>query len=459
MLLNAESDGNSDPVINFKLFSKASPFLLLFHLLMINSWASQDVLFGLGGRTTGRTGAVIAETENAYAALYNPALIAAQSKGQFSIGTMGTSVQYSTHGEGLIDSTRYRTLDGENRSGAIQIPNQNSILWSLGYSQPLAIPFWREHRSGIGISLSGPFDKLRRYSSSSAFDFGPLRFGTSDGQFKATTSTSLELLKEKLFLGGGINIYMSSSGVSETTSGGENPSGRMIMDVGLNTAAVFGLYAKQGFFSGAAVYRQAINPTFSQKILPRFALNGRESPMPSVQIDSSFYYEPALFETEAQFDLGGLVLVGGISYQWWSGYKPSYLNISSQDANGKNRSSIPPEYVVKDTWNPRVALEKTFWKGNSKISAGYQYRPTPVADLSGSGNLIDSTAHIVGLSFEQHLFSNQFLFSDIRVALSAQYQWMPERTVVKSSSEYIGAPGYSFSGKTWVYGLSIHAQL
>ena len=108
------------------------------------------------------------------------------------------------------------------------------------------------------------------------------------------------------------------------------------------------------------------------------------------------------------------------------GYNPAQLAIGlalrparrmtiSADVTWKDYSefqffwALPPEPRFHDTWTPRVGLsyffeprsEKTFLKKFRKVTlmSGYYYEPSPVPDMNGKMNILDSDKNVVSLGF------------------------------------------------------------
>jgi long-chain fatty acid transport protein len=95
--------------------------------------------------------------------------------------------------------------------------------------------------------------------------------------------------------------------------------------------------------------------------------------------------------------------------------KPARRMTISADVTWKDYSefqffwALPPEPRVNDTWTPRVGLsyffeprsEKAFFKKFRKITlmSGYYYEPSPVPDMNGEMNILDSDKNVVSFGF------------------------------------------------------------
>ncbi len=419
--------------------------------------AMQDQTYGLGGATTGRVSGMTAEPENAFAPLLNPALIAASDTKRFTFSLSWVRSQIGNPSNVTLDNRPFRTRDGQLRIGDAVLPQAKSSLWAAGYTHPFALKFWPNHHAGFGLTLSGPFDQFRHWLALSPYDFTPLRYGAADTQFKGTVSGAIELVPKHVFFGAGLSLFLTSAGVTEASLNAANPTGRMVMDVGFNTAGLAGLYTSFGKWGTALVYRQVVNPVFHQTFIGELEVGGTTVANQPAAVQTSLYFEPAVVEFDTQRSFGGLVASAGVTFQQWSRYSPRYLELSTRDASGKSRGTSPAIIPMRNTWNPRASLE---WRGLSKwrFSGGYQFRPTPVIDLSQAGNLIDTDTHVLGLNIERNLGSPLF-FDQLRVSLSGQAHIFNQRKVVKSNADFIGAPGYTISGQVFMFSLALSSDI
>jgi hypothetical protein len=434
--------------------------LLFFATLTLSAHATQDSTYGLGGATTGRVSAVTAELDNPFAALYNPGLLAAQRQSSFMFTTALTGSSYEAFPEIVVDSPQFRTDSANLRIEKYQLPSNSPVLWTLGFTLPFSLPPYMNRRAGIGITLSGPYSKLRSFASSTPYDFVSLRYGTSDSQFKGTVSGGVEIIPRTLYLGGGISLYITAAGAADAVLFNSNPTGRLNLDVGLNTAALAGFYSEIDENSFGLVYRQAINPTFEQKFAGGVGVTSNTSSlMVPLTLKTSLYYEPHSFDFDWQRDFGILKASAGISYQLWSGYQPSFLVIQTTDANHQAQTTLLPQIPFRNTWNPRVSFDIPFLQRRLWISTGYQYRPTPVIDISGPGNILDSSAHVVGLSARYYLPMNPVLPLPLTFGIFGQVHFLESRKIIKNDPTFVGAPNYTFAGNAYTCGVSVQAEL
>ena len=439
---------------------KRLKFVVFFCFIANFAKATQDQNYGLGGSTTGRVSSVTAEIDNPYAALFNPALLAAQSGSLFAFSTAQAKSTYQPLNSVLVDSAKYRTRDSTPRVENYTPAETQVTLWTAGFSYPFRLPAYVNRRAGLGLALSGPYSRLRSFNSTTPYDFVTLRYGNSDSQFKATAALAAEILPGHLYAGAGISLFITASGDADANLIADNPTGRLAMDVGLNTAAVAGLFGSWDKNQLSLVYRQEIHPTLEQKFAGNVQIDqGAGTVVLPVVLKTSLYYEPHLFEIEWQREFSFGKISAGVSYQLWSQYKASYLIVETPDADEKTRSTILPDIPFKNTLNPRVSVEVPFLNRKLHACLGYQYRPSPVVDLSGPGNLLDSDVHVFGASVQYRLTASEILPLNTTWAIYGQYHRMTSRLVEKRDPGFIGAPAYEFAGNAMTYGLSVQVEL
>lgn len=399
--------------------------------LAFPTFANQARNYGLGGSTSGRVSSVLAEPDNAYSALYNPGLMSVGTQSQFAFSTSVAHVDYSP-----------------------QLTSLHQTYWTLGYVYPFQ---WDAlaRRFALGLAFSGPYNKLRSFQSHAADDFYSLRYGNSDSQLKGTVGLSAEILKEQLFVGAGLSLSLSGAGNAEATLSSTNPTGRMALDVGLNTSLVSGAYFHSGRTNLGLVYTEEVNPEFVQRFDGKASVGGTSTFHQPMTARSYLYYEPRSVELEGQYDLGPVKASLGLAYQLWNGYRAPILNATTVDSSGTPLTTDLPQMNLRNTLNPRASLQIPFAERKWAVSCGYQYRPTPVADLSGTANALDSNTHVFGLSVEHQFRETLFFPFSSRLGLFAQYHRLSQRDVTKANPSRAAGSGYAFSADAYTYGLSL----
>jgi hypothetical protein len=111
-----------------------------------------------------------------------------------------------------------------------------------------------------------------------------------------------------------------------------------------------------------------------------------------------------------------------------------------------------------DTLSPSVGAEHRM-AGGTTWRAGYSFRPTYVPDqVAAFSNLLDNTAHVVGLGASVVLNDPLELFDTLRLDLAGQGQYMVRREVVKTRGESDPVGGYDFGGVVVAAMAQLHGE-
>jgi hypothetical protein len=347
--------------------------------------------------------------------------------------------------------------DQAPRAQTLRLEDQHLTYWSIGFSYPFLFPHLFARSLGIGVVLTGPFHRLRNFNAHNPDDFYALRYGTSDSQFSATTAASIELWPEHFYAGAGVSFFLSGAGNAEADLS-QNPTGRMALDVGLESALVAGLSAKWEETRVGLAYHQELNPIFTQQIEARVPVAGTSFRQPAL-LKSSLYYEPHRIELEGQHTFGETKVAVGLAYELWKNYQPPILIVQTDDVLGRSHTTQLPAPAFRNTLSPRVSASYPFWNRRLALSGGYEFRPSPVEDTSGQANVLDSDTHILGVGLQHTLLPGEFFAGPTKWGLFGQYHHLTEREVMKVNQDGVGAPGYKFSGSSYTYGIFLQAEL
>ena len=359
----------------------------------------------------------------------NPSLSALTSAPEFTFGT---------------------TVIGVHFDGVENAPSSSTTLWSLAYTYPFSLKRLWDRRAGLSLSLTGPYGALRSLRAYEANDFYPLRYGHTDSQFQASVGWGLEIIPETFYFGSGVQFFLSGAGNSEATLSTVNPTGRLALEVGLNSALYSGVFFRRNRTSFSLAYYQEMNPEFIQRFDAKAPIGGENTFHQPLTAKSHLYFEPHHFKLEGKYDSGPFALNAGVSYQIWSRYQPPVVLAETIDSHGLVSSTTPPDTSLRDTWNPSIGLTVPLID-TLQFQASYVYRPTAVVDLSGVGNPLDATAHIVSLGIGQAVHEGTFLPFAFNWSLFGEQHFFESRTVVKNATSAI----YTFSGSAYVYSARI----
>ncbi len=423
---------------------------------------SRATSFGLGGRSSGRVGSITADATNPYAAYYNPALLAAGEKAQLTLSGYASSADVDTLSSIVLENS----APNFPLQGSLDYPQEDQGLWSLGLSSPISLDaLWTHHHGGVGLSFSGPLNSAGQYQSGLASDFYLLHYGNPNRSLRASSGVGLELVRDTLFLGAGLSLFLHAAGNGQTTL--SEPSGiqrgRYSMQVTLRASSLFGMYWKTPFFDTSFVFRTPQNPGFHQIMQGEIEALGAQMSIP-LMFSSSLAYQPHAIEMDLQRNLTqSLTGSIGVAYLLWSAYEPSFLEVRTPIAPQSgalptlSQSLSPPRF--RNTWNPRASFEAHLLRDTWTVTGGYSFRQTPVKDMSGVSNILDSNTHIFGGSVTYRLAANLILPSPTYWTLFGQYHWLTPSTVKKFDPQSIGSPGYRIRGQAYCYGISFQAEL
>lgn len=416
--------------------------------------ASQAHTYGLDASSVGRAGSVTTEASNPHAALYNPALLGTVSESTLAFSTLITQVSVNPIGPVVLPESQRNSEDPV--SGTVAMPRLSQTRWSLGLTIPVTLKKL-SRKVGFGFSASGPYEKLRSFNAYAPDDFYSARYGTADGQLKGTTSLGIELISNHLFFGAGLSLFLSGAGTAETTLS-DNPTSRMNLDVVLQSAPVVGLYGQWDAFASALTYHQSIHPQLEQAMKARIQILKNTSIQQPLFMKGSLYYEPEMLEWEVQNQWNRWLVSAGLSYQLWNRYQAPILITETQDAEGTRYQTQDTQVSAQNTWNPRCSLSYEFSRSWS-TSLGYQFRPTPFTNLSGSSNLLDSNTHILGASIRTQWVENGLFEGPLGLGVFGQYHHFEKRTFSKTDATRAGYPEVHFSGNAFLVGVSAEVPL
>ncbi len=148
---------------------------------------------------------------------------------------------------------------------------------------------------------------------------------------------------------------------------------------------------------------------------------------------------------------------GDIARVQWSKYSSPYgSGYINSYVLGNRQSSAN----FKDITVFRFGMQQEFPIGGGFLKSisyreGYQFHPSPVPDQTGDSNFLDNDRHMIstgmGLAVESPLRDNEVLDLDFFI----QYNLLKSRSVRKSASTNIGAPGYETGGHILLYGMGV----
>lgn len=356
---------------------------------------------------------------------------------RFGVSQWGSS--FSGFNGVRLDDPLYRTQNGSAVSGNQRLAPVSSTLWSAHLSYPI-------RRATFGAALSGPFGEMRRFRASTPYDFVALRDATTDTQFKAALLGAVEIMPSTLYLRGGAQFFISSSGSAEAVIIGNNPTARFAADVGLNSAALLGLSYETQADEWGFSFRQEMAPKITQGFSGQIAIGNLQTFEQPILFRSVLYFEPHQLEAFWRHDFGQFAVRAGVTYEMWSRYQPAFLTAETKDTRGNPVVTQVPTITLANTLNPEVSVSTETLLPFS-VGLAYRFAPTPLRDTSGPTNFIDSDLQRIRLRAATSL--KELGFPSVRAELIGDFGWWSRKEVKKAQPNFVGAPGYTIQGERY----------
>ncbi|MCB9476368.1 MAG: outer membrane protein transport protein [Deltaproteobacteria bacterium] len=405
--------------------------LTLFALLIpAAAWATPYDTFGTGARSIGMGMAYGAVGGDASAMHYNPATIVKASTFQLEFG-------YRVGDIALEMNDRQSDID-QDRGFTLGVVIGKTLLA-------------RQFR--IGVNVYTPDDHFMRFYLPQRTAPVFLRYTNINHMQATITGGAFEIVPDIWSIGFGSSFVSSNTGgVDFLLSEDEGARGNLVTRLASKATPVIGTYVEPlEWLHFGLTYREKREQSLGlpNRIdlgnLKVFKDNGIivfQEGLEILQVNSSTHFSPR------QINLA-MAVEPNDSFIWSldaTHYKYSEMksNVAFSVANltgdlGQVLPSDPPllipEPKTHDVWGVATGVE---YKAidNPKFQlhtrAGYNFRPTPVAEQTDVSNLLDSDTHIIGagLGFTFADFSEVFP-APITLDIFNQFHYMEERTMRK----------------------------
>lgn len=427
--------------------------ILLVSFLHLPNRAKADIgsTYGFGSSTSALAGANRSFAYDGFALDRSPSLMSFLPTTN-SYGMLGAKDFFRS-----IDNVQTDNFfnGGSSQTGNVStdIPDTMSFLfgsvWALGKSE-------KNYR--LGLTFSTPMDKVTEPNTNDAYQ--PSYSGyTADSQ-RLTISTGFSLLPTKgLSVGLGVNYYLVQAATYEgrmptDSGGGRTSTGNLKMTVKPAIAPVAGVTVTDElnyltlYFAGARDHKLKIKND---------VLIGVVGTTPvSFDSETSLFYDPETWSLGYARVTPNLDWLASVDWERWSRYDGGYMRNSFRTFQTSFRQ-YPVEMNFKD-----ILIYKTGFtvKWNDSVGRfGLAFRPSPHSDLDGRTNYIEPDRFVLGLGygFSSSLFG--LLDENIRVETHFQTHYLVPKSINKSDSTDIGAPGYSVGGYVFSYGLNLNVGI
>lgn len=394
--------------------------------------ASQLTSFGLGAKNQALVNSASSVPLDAYAQVYNPALIGFFNKKEVSFSMQGAFTFFEKINQVLTDTTQ---LGGaSNTTGEVSTKTPDTFSLSVAYAQPINEKF------AFGIFLSSPVEKILTIDTQDSFVPQYSMYLSDTQRFNSGLNFSYKA-SEDLSLGFGGQLYLVTASTARfRLPGGGNSTSRLRMDVRPGIAPTLAVTKTWDKSKTSLIYwgkqdnRLLLeNNTTLSLIAPTDLIFAGRS---SIAFDPDTFILSHAYKND--IDMWSIAA----HFERWSEYSGSTMNLSFQTFAATFSQTLP-QSRFKDVISLRAGYEHK-WQ-SCALRGGYAFVPTPVPDQSGDANYVDSDKHVLGLGIS--LFKGA-------LDIATQLHYLVPKQITKNSSQSIGYPGYKIGGIALSYGMT-----
>jgi len=432
----------------------------LFVLLSHNSLANFPETFGSSPNTSGLAGQSSGDVEDPSNAYYFPSMAVFSRDINLSASLISVTPSF----EPINNIVTLNDLNDETGNSSEETGSANTNYDTVNMAIIHAtLPLKRT----AAISLSGFFPVGLMMETNSGHPFLP-EYVMHRSRYKRT-QIYLNFAQRFLHswaLSLGVTMGMQTGGNMDTVMNFSNN------DSSIGSFANSKIKVKPNIGGQISLIRNTRNSqlgfTLVQEIkhnikLRTFVKTGDPLPLPNdLLIQSMQYYDPWTFRIGYTRKLSYIDYIANIEAQYWENYKSPVVRLEVINGNllpSSNYETIKTRAIIIPKLGVRIHATN-----DTNIMLGAAYRQTPFdGDFSGAGNSIDTDSVILGTG----LNSRWNLFGvNTELSLSAQYQHLMEKKVVKtagiesgSSGNKLGSPGYTIGGNILSIGAGIKISL
>lgn len=364
------------------------------------------------------------------------------------VGFTHRECRFASLGEIVSDTEASPTETGHWRVSAVTPEVTSLSTWHFGLSSNVGPQVFDDTPFSALFLAQVPNGGESHMSVPSAHAFTPMRYRSSDGDFKASLGLRKSFFGKRLVWTVGHHLIFSAAAVSNASLG-QNPTGRMELATGPTGSWMSGLefLLENWHFSGAYDARRQVQLT--QTVDARIPVTPGLAVGEVITLSATTHWAPESLMAAALHQIWPGIWVGA-SLRWenWRPYEPPFLVVQS----GNDRSKSDP-IETKNTLNPGLSVKMETGRHNAHLR--YLFQPSPLLDssLSGNTNLIDTSIHSVTLDYSHEVTSR------LHVGLHFRIDTLTERKVTKVRSDVPGSPGYTISGSVLSLGTSVSLDL
>lgn len=426
--------------------------------------ASTGEMYGYGSRASALGNTMLGGISDPFATFYNPAANSANKGLQISLGTALYKPNFLEI-KGITTQNSATSDQGGDVSGDIDTSN---YLDHLGQSIGLSLNLGEEFKSlTVGVTASMPIARIAYIDTGDPFKPEYFNYRSRTQRPQIYGSVSAQPFKD-FYFGTGIAIATNLAATATlftTGSNGKVSSARLATTIKPSAAPYFSVYAKPDPIHAGLVVRLPNKYKLSMDTNAQAHLLSGASNIPLIlNSTSTIFYDPL------EVDLAGSLKINEknwltLELDWlqYEAFEGPTLSVTDTGSLPDLKDSISTTPSMRNIFVPKIGFQHDFEK--AVVRVGYFYRPSPVKDNSGPGNLVDPAKHVltagVGFDLKELKLTEKEIFLD----LHAQYHRLVQAHITKSpgtetgqTGTKVGAPGYDIGGNIYGGGFSLSAN-
>lgn len=401
---------------------------------------------GYGARNQALGNSTVAAPTDGFSQAYNPALMAEQQGVVFSASVEGATTSFAPISNVLTDTTTLGAAT--NTIGSPDMSTRDTFVFAIGYEAPLNPAAGRPVHFGINVVV--PIQRVFEIDTPDMFlpEYSMYR---SDTQRLVPGITLAKRLSDRFSLGLGANFFLvqGSSTRARLPTGGESTQ-NLTTEIDTGIAPMVGLlYDVAEHWKLGVNYRG--NQNYQTQLNVDTQLNPGTGPTDILFTgNTSVAFDPDMFLLGGSYSDDLDTYTAAARLELWNGYSGAAMILNFQSFSGSFSQTVPPS-PFHDIIAIQTGYEHRYL--HSRLRFGYVYDPTPVPDQSGQTNIVDSDKHEFSAGYGWK-WDHWLMDGKLNVDICAFYDYLVPKTVTKTNSAFIGAPGYSIGGSIFGYGAT-----
>jgi long-subunit fatty acid transport protein len=434
--------------------------VILISLVFSGSTAFAELRsqYGVGSASAALAASDRAKGYDGLTVLNNPTLMSEQYVGKVTFGIFGAVDSFTPASNIVVNNTTLGA--GSRETGNVSTDVPDVFLTKLGAT--IAIGKSESHyRLGIGLLM--PVERVAGPNSQDYYTPQYAIYNADSQRMVLGTGFSFKPLAQ-LSVGFGGQLYMTS-GATVTTKLPQQPA---TSRVNQSTQVQPSFGPQVGLlFIPVPHHRISLSWAMERDYRLDFEsknsvyLIGGSAPF-NFTGSQSLFYDPEVWSAAYCLEVGRVDLHATVDYERWSRFDGQMVKIQFDTFQGSFRQ-LQPDTQYHDIVVPRVGTQVRI-NQNHAVRAGYAFRPSPVPDLSGETNFLDSDRHVFAAG---HAWKTPWNLggSTLRMDWHMQLHHLVRKEVVKRSQDYVGAAASSggapmvVEGNVFSYGLTVSVDI